>query len=128
MTETTKASSSGWVTFAAVLFAVAGAGNIIWGLGALGKQSAFAEGGLIYGSLQMWGWIALIWGIVVLLGAVLLFTRFASGPPLGIVLAGISAVFWFFVLPVVPIFALAAIIVDVLVIYGLSVHGFAEEA
>lgn len=123
-----RTSPSGWITFAAVLFAIAGAGNVIWGLGALGKKSAFAQDGLIYGTLQTWGWIALIWGIVVLLGAVLLFTRSSSGPPLGIVLAGISAVFWLFVLPVVPIFALAAIILDVLVIYGLSAHGFADDA
>jgi hypothetical protein len=36
------------------------------------------------------------------------------------VLAVVSAIFWLFALPVLPIFALVAILIDSLIIYGLS--------
>ncbi|MFN8105710.1 MAG: hypothetical protein U0U69_14735 [Acidimicrobiia bacterium] len=117
---------SGWVTFAGVVFAIAGCGNLIWGLGALAKKSYLPENGLLFSTLGTWGWIAILWGIVVILGAVLLLARAPSGPALGIVLAAVSAVFWLFVLPVLPMFALAALILDVLVIYGLVAHGSGE--
>jgi len=118
---------SGWVTFAGVLFVIAGCANLIWGIGALGKKSYLPENGVLFSTLATWGWIAVIWAVVLLVGAILLLGRVSSGPVVGIVLATISAVFWFFVLPVLPIFALTAIILDTLVIYGLAAHGLGEE-
>lgn len=118
-----RRTHSGWVTFAGVLFVIAGCGNLIWGLAALAKKSYLPENGLMFSTLNTWGWIALIWGVVVLVGAILLLSRSEAGPPVGIVLAGISAIFWLFVLAVLPIFALTAIFLDVLVIYGLAAHG-----
>lgn len=126
--DTGQRTHSGWVTFAGILFVISGCGNLIWGLGALGKKAYLPENGLLFSTVNTWGWIAVVWGVVVLVGAILLLSRSEAGPPAGIVLAAISAVFWLFVLPVLPIFALTAIFLDVLVIYGLAAHGQVESA
>lgn len=130
MTGTTSSerngTGSGWITFAGVLFVIAGCGNLIWGIGALAKKEYLPANGVLFSTLQTWGWIAIIWGVVVLVGAMLVLGRMPSGPVVGIVLATISAVVWLFLLPVLPIFALTAILLDVLVIYGLAAHGLGE--
>jgi hypothetical protein len=118
--ESSTARSSGWATFAGIMFLVAGAANIIWGAGALAEKEYLPEGGLLFSTLTFWGWVAIIWGAIVLLGSFLLLTDSPSGREVGLVLAVVSAVFWLFALPVLPIFALTAILVDSLIIYGLS--------
>jgi len=60
-TPQTQRSTSGWLTFSAILFTVAGIGNIIWGLYAHSHKQSFYPGGLIWTSLNTWGWIAIIW-------------------------------------------------------------------
>jgi hypothetical protein len=114
---------TGWVTFAGVMFVIAAAANIIWGIAALDEKEYLPESGLLFSSLTFWGWVAIIWGALLLLGSYLVLTDSPSGRGLGVVLATVSAVFWFFALPVLPIFALTAIIIDSLIIYGLVEHG-----
>lgn len=118
--ESSTARSSSWITFAGIMFVVAGFANIIWGIGALAEKEYLPEGGLLFSTLTFWGWIAIIWGALLLLGSYLVLVGSPSGRTTGIVLAVVSAVFWLFALPVLPIFALTAIIVDSLIIYGLS--------
>jgi hypothetical protein len=118
--ESSTAPRSGWVTFAGIMFLVAGAANIIWGIGALAEKQYLPEEGLLFSTLTLWGWIAIIWGALVLLGSYLVLMDSPNGREVGIVLAVVSAVFWLFALPVLPIFALTAILVDALIIYGLS--------
>jgi hypothetical protein len=118
--ESSTGRQSSWVTFAGIMFLVAGCANIIWGAGALAEKEYLPEGGLLFSTLTFWGWVAIIWGAIVLLGSFLVLTDAPSGRTIGIVLAVVSAVFWLFALPVLPIFALTAILVDSLIIYGLS--------
>ncbi|HEY7455837.1 MAG TPA: hypothetical protein VH703_01070 [Solirubrobacterales bacterium] len=118
--ESSTARSSGWVTFAGIMFVVAGFANLIWGIGALANKEYLPEDGLLFSTLTFWGWIAIIWGALLLLGSYLVLMESPSGRSTGIVLAVVSAVFWLFALPVLPIFALTAILVDSLIIYGLS--------
>ncbi len=115
------ARQTGWVAFAGIMFLVAGCANVIWGIGAIADKSYLSGDGLLFASLGFWGWIAVIWGALVLFGSYLLLTGSPSGREVGVALAVISAVFWFFALPVLPIFGLTAILIDALIIYGLSV-------
>jgi hypothetical protein len=134
MTETTSAGEttatrfgeSGWVTFAMILFIVAGIANVIWGIGALLERAYFDENGLIFGSLTTWGWIAILWGAAEVLIAIGLTQGSSLSRWVGVTVAAIGALFWFLVLPILPLFALTAIILAILVIYGLSAHW--EEA
>ena len=111
---------NGWVTFAGIMFVVAGFANVIWGIGALANKDYLPESGLLFSTLTFWGWISLIWGVILLVGSYLLLTDSPNGRTLGIVLAVISAIFWFIALPVLPIWGLIAIIIDSLIIYGLA--------
>jgi hypothetical protein len=118
--ESSTARHSGWVTFAGIMFVVAGFANLIWGIGAIADKSYLSGEGLLFASLTFWGWIGVIWGALLLLGSYLLLTGSPSGRGTGLVLATVSAIFWLFALPVLPIFALIAILIDALIIYGLS--------
>jgi hypothetical protein len=114
---------SGWVTFAGIVFFVAAFANLFWGLAALDGKSYLDVNGLLYSTLNTWGWVAIGWSAVVAIGAILLLTRMRSGPIVGLVLASVSCIFWLFALPVMPLFAMTAILIDVVVIYGLAAHG-----
>lgn len=114
---------SGWVTFAGVAFLIAAFANLFWGLGALADKAYLSEGGLLWSTLNTWGWVAVIWSAVVFIGAVMLLARMKAGPFVGIVLASLSCIFWLFALPVLPLFALTVIMIDMFVIYGLAAHG-----
>lgn len=119
--------TSGWVTFSAILFTIAGIGNLVWGVNALEGSDAFYAAGLVWTGLNTWGWIAVVWGVVVLLAASLLYMRKASGAVLGVLVSMLSATFWFFVLPALPVFSLIAILLNAMVIYGLTVASTAPR-
>jgi len=118
--ESSTGRQSGWVTFAGIMFVIAGFANLIWGIGALADKQYLPEDGLLFSSLTFWGWIAIIWGALLLLGSYLVLMESPSGRSTGLVLAVVSAIFWLFALPVLPIFGLTAILVDSLIIYGLA--------
>jgi hypothetical protein len=117
-----RPAGSGWFTFAGVMFALAGASNLLWGIAALDKKDYLPEAGLLASNLSVWGWLSLIWALMAITGAVLLFTRNPWSAGVAIVLAALNAVFWLFAIPVLPIWSLIVIAMDVAIIYGLSVH------
>jgi len=121
--EPVPETRSGWMTFAGIVFLFSAFANLVWGLGALADKAYLDEGGLLYSTLNTWGWVAVIWSGVVFLGALLLFARVPAAPVVGIVLASVSCLFWLFALPVLPLFAMTVILIDMLVIYGLTAHG-----
>lgn len=130
-TTTTPAPSdirSGWTTFAAIMLAIAGAANGMWAWAALRDAAAWGDyrpiaDAAFVGPLEFWGWVGLIWAVIVIIGAVLLFQNRRSGRIMGITVASISAVFWLLALPTFPLMAVAVLAIDVLIIYGLVVHG-----
>jgi hypothetical protein len=117
-----RPAGSGWFTFAAVLFTLAGVSNLLWGIGALDDKEYLPEGGLLASNLTVWGWVSIVWGLAALTGAVLLFMRNPWSAGVAIMLATLNAMFWLFAIPVLPIWSLVVIAMDVLIIYGLAVH------
>ena len=118
-----KPKAPGVVTFAAVLFTIAGFFHGIEGLGAIFKKEYFNEAALLYSNLQVWGWASLILGILQISAAYLIIGRASAGRTLGIVVASISAIVTFFSIEARPLGGVVLIDVDVLNIYGLAVHG-----
>lgn len=112
----------GFMVFAGVMFLVGAAANLIWGLGALDAKSYLPESGLLFSSLETWGWVSILWAAACLLTGVAVLAGANSAVPMGITVAGISAVFWLFALPVLPIFALVVIAIDALIIYQLAIR------
>ena len=115
-------AGSGWFTFAAVMFTLAGASNLLWGIGALDKKEYLPEEGLIASNLSFWGWLSLAWAAMAVTGAVLLYMRNPYSAGVAIVLAALNALFWLFAIPVLPIWSLIVIAIDVMIIYQLSIH------
>src|SRR5262245_10114700 len=113
---------SGWVTFAAILVLLAGGFNIVWGYGALDKKELFVEGRLIYSNLNFWGWFFIIVGAAQVLTAFLLFARKFGGVILAGVGASLSAMIAFISLLSNSDWALAIIILDILVLWGVFAH------
>ena len=115
-------AGSGWFTFGAVMFGLAGISNLLWGIGALDSKSYLPEDGLLASNLELWGWLSIIWALMAVTGSVLLFIRNPWSAGVAIVLATLNAAFWLFAIPVLPIWSLIVIAIDVLIIYGLSMH------
>ena len=104
------------------MFTLAGASNLLWGIGALDNKQYLPEEGLLASNLTFWGWLSIIWALMALTGAVLLFMRNPYSAGVALVLAALNALFWLCAIPVLPIWSLVVISIDVLIIYQLSTH------
>ena len=116
-------TESGWGVFAGVLFGLAGIFHVMWGIAAIGNDDNFVADELLFGDLSLWGVFFLLLGALQLLAAWLIATYQRSGRLLGLVLAALSAVNAMFSFAVYPLWSATILILDLLVIYGLSVHG-----
>jgi hypothetical protein len=112
----------GLVTFAALMLFMVGGFQIVFAISEFVNATWFT--GTAYGTFGGYLWI---WGIVdLLLAFIPLYAGYdllrggSFGFIVGIMLAAISAIRWFFYLPSAPILALVVIGIDVLIIYGLT--------
>jgi hypothetical protein len=101
--------------------------NTVYGIAALANDDYFAVDELLFGDLSLWGALYLIVAASKAVAAVLVFARSPFGAGLGIVLAGISATLALISIGAYPIWSIAVMVVDGLIIYGLTVYGFGEE-
>jgi hypothetical protein len=74
------------------------------------------------GFLWIWGIIDVLFALIPLYAALDILRGGEVGRIIGIVIAVISAIRWFFYLPLAPIAALVIIAVDILIIYALVAH------
>jgi hypothetical protein len=121
-TSTARPRGAGWFTFAGVMFIISGVSNLLWGIGALDTKDYLPEDGLLFSDLTLWGWLSILWALGAFAGGYLLLTRNEWSGGVATVMATLSAIFWLFLLPVLPIWALMVIAIDVLIIYGVSTH------
>ena len=115
----------GWVLFAGVMIMVAGVLNFIYGIAAIDNSSAFVGGShyVLFDSLNTWGWIHLLIGVVQLFAAFSIWSRNTFGRVIGIASASVSAIAILFFSNAFPFVAFGVFIIDLLVIYGLVVYG-----
>lgn len=113
---------SGWLTFAGIVLLGAGAYNGLSGIAALSDDDTLAAQAqeVLFGiDLTAWGWFWLIVGILQLLAGILILGRNVWGLYLGVVFASLSAVMTVFVMFTFPLWAIAVLALDFLVLYGL---------
>ena len=127
MSERRDVNLTGWVVFSAIWLIVAGAFNVIEGLTAIHRANVLSGATYLFSGTSTWGWIILIVGIVQLVAGYMVYSGNPTGFTLGVVIAMVAAFFWFFFLFTVPIGALLAIVMNGLVIYGLTI-GVADTA
>jgi hypothetical protein len=114
---------SGWAVFAGVLFVLAGIFHVMWGIAALAQDDNFVADELLFGDLSLWGVIYLVLGCLQMLAAWLIATARTSGRYLGLILAVLSAINAMFTFAAYPLWSACILVLDLLVIYGLAVHG-----
>ena len=107
--------------FAGVLFLLAGIFHLMWGIAAFASDDTFIADELLFGDLSLWGVFYLIVGALQLAAAWLVSTARRSGQIMGLVLAVLSAMEFTFAAN--PLWSATILILDLLVIYGLAVHG-----
>jgi hypothetical protein len=116
----------GWIMFAAVFLMIIGAMNAIQGLAALFRDEAYwvtLGGNVLTFDVTTWGWIHLLFGILLVVVGVLLMRGSTFARVLGVILVALNLIAQFSWTTLYPFWALVAIIIDVLIIYALIVHG-----
>lgn len=116
---------AGWAAFAGILSVLVGTFQAIAGIVALFKDEVvfFGVKNIWLLDLTSWGWIHLVGGLLLILVGYGILTGQTWARVMGVLLAGLSAVWNFAWLPVYPVWSLVVIVVDILVIYALVVHG-----
>jgi hypothetical protein len=114
---------SGWVAFAGAYMAIAGLLNLVWGITALSKKSYFAEGGLVWSSLDTWGWIAVVVAVVQIACGALLFARRIAGVLMAIVVSMCGMLVNFLSIGAYPVWSIVAMVCNALVLWAVTVHG-----
>jgi hypothetical protein len=115
----------GWAYFAGFMMLLMGAFQIIMGLTALLNDKFYVaqEGRLLTLDFTQWGWIHLLFGVVVLMAGTSLFSGRKWARVVALVLATLNFIAQFSFVSVYPIWSITMMVVDVLVIYALTVHG-----
>ena len=116
----------GWVIFAAVFMIVIGAMNAIQGLAALFRDEEYwvtLQGNIVTFDVTAWGWIHLIFGILLVLVGVMLMQGSTFARVIGIALVSLNLIAQFSWTTLYPFWGLIAIAIDVIIIYALVVHG-----
>ena len=115
----------GWSYFAAFMMIMIGAFHAIAGLVGIVDDEIYQPVGdyILKFDTTTWGWIHLIFGIVVVLAGFGLFSGAVWARTVGVIVALISAIANFAWLPYSPVAAIVIIAIDIAVIWALTAHG-----
>ena len=114
----------GLVLFAGVLLLVAGFWNMIYGIAAIANSHVFvANAHYVFGNLRAWGWVTLIFAILLLVAGAGVMAGNQIARWFGVVVVGLNAISQMFVIPAYPFWSLMIIAVDIVALYGLCAYG-----
>jgi hypothetical protein len=119
MSSDRAASVPGWVWFAGILLFVAGTFQLIHGFALLERKQYF-DNQIVYSNLNFWGWVFLIWGACQVIAGCLSISGRLLGNYIGVLIAGTATILWFFMMFTTPLAAVLGVVLNVLVIYGLT--------
>jgi len=115
----------GWSAFAGCMLFLGGAFEAIAGIVAIANKSFYVAGQewLFDFDVTAWGWIHLVWGIVLMASGVGIFRAAVAARVVGVGVAGVAAIANFAWLPYYPVWSVLMIFIAVTVIWSLTVHG-----
>lgn len=113
---------TGVVVLATAFILLAGFFNLITGISAVAGDQRFNADELLFASLTVWGVAWILFGGLQLTIGVLLFQQKPAGAVLGIAVAIINASLHLMFVGTYPIWSLAIIAVDAVVIWALTTH------
>ena len=112
---------TGWWVFAGTLLVIAGVLNVIWGIAAIGEASFFvANQKFILSTLQTWGWVTLILGVMQLVAGFSLFSGGGFGRWFGMLAAGLSAISALLSIAAYPFWSLCIFALAIIILYELA--------
>ena len=112
----------GWLAFAGIMLVLVGMFNVIDGIAAI-ANSDYLVNELLFANLDAWGWFFLIWGILQICAGFGVVSGAAWGAMVGVITAFVNAIAQLSWAATYPVWAVCAIVLDVLIIYGLVVYG-----
>jgi vacuolar-type H+-ATPase subunit I/STV1 len=124
--ERARERDAGWIHFATAMLVTIGVFQIVTGLSALVRKKTFlvpTSRLILDVGYPTWGWFYIVLGVLAFAAAAGLQQRRPWARLAGVVLAVVSAVGNIGFLPVRPFTSAAVILLNVLVIYGITVHG-----
>ncbi|MBO0770074.1 MAG: hypothetical protein J2P35_01295 [Actinobacteria bacterium] len=114
----------GMVAFAAVVVAIVGCFNLIFGIAAVANSHVFVAGAhYVWGDLRFWGWVTLAAGVLQLIASAGIMTGNQLARWYGVFVVSLSAIAMMFFLPAFPLWALVIIAVNIVAVYGLCAYG-----
>jgi hypothetical protein len=115
----------GWTWFAVFMMVLIGVWHAIAGLAAILDDEFYVvtPNYVFEFDATTWGWIHLIAGIVVALAAYGVSTGAVWGRTVGVIMAAISGIAVFAWLPWYPVWGILILLLDIAVIWALTVHG-----
>ncbi len=118
----------GLVVFAAILLAVIGCFNLIYGIAAIANSHVFtANAHYVFGSLRSWGWITLIIAVLQLLAAAGVMAGNQLARWFAVAVLGLNAIDQMFFIPAYPFWSLTISAMDVVALWGLCAYGSREN-
>lgn len=121
MSTTSPRVSGGWV-FAAIVIAITGTLNLVWGIAALSNKEFFRESELLFEALQTWGVIYLVIGAFQLVVAAMIMRGHGWGAALGMFGAFLAILVNFLSIGAYPIWSCILIVLDFVVIFQLATN------
>ena len=114
----------GLVLFAGVLLLVSGFWNLIYGIAGIAQSHVFvANAHYVFGNLRAWGWITLIFAILLLIAGGGVMAGNQAARWFAIAVLGLNAIEQMFSIPAYPFWSLTIIALDVVALYGLCAYG-----
>lgn len=123
--QTSSDSWTGWVVFASFMMIMIGFFQAIVGLTAIFKDAFYVAvpNALITVDVTTWGWVHLLLSILVIFAGYAVMDGKVWGRTIGVLLALGGAVVNLAYIPYYPIWSILLVVVNVVVIYALTVHG-----
>jgi hypothetical protein len=119
-----ESRGTGWVLFAGVMLAMLATLNLIDGIAAVSNSTFFVnDAKYILSDLNTWGWVLIVMGLVQGLSAIGVWAKTPGVRWIGVTIAALNAIAQMFFIPAYPFWSLMFVTLDILVIYGLIVHG-----
>ena len=115
----------GFTMFAAIMLIIIGSFQVIVGLAGIFENEFYVKtpNYFLEFDASAWGWIHLIWGVLVLIGGFGLLAGSLWGRTLGVLGAAGAALANFAFIPLYPVWSIVVIALSVAVIWALTAHG-----
>jgi hypothetical protein len=128
----TKSSMAGWIGFAGILMLIIGGIDFFQGLIALFEDEYYlvTQSGFLVVDLTTWGWIMLLWGVLLVLAGLALMAGQGWARWFTIVVATVNvfAQLGFLGNSQYPLWALTALALNVVVLYALTARWKESQA